>query len=39
MNVFNIAVVSALGLLTATTWAAEPTPKITLVGRPVPPAR
>ena len=36
MNVFNIAVVSTLGLLTAYAWAAEPTPKISLVGRPVP---
>ncbi len=36
MNVLKTAVVSTVALLAATVWAAEPTPAVNLVGRPVP---
>ena len=36
MNVLKPSVVSILALLATTSWAAEPTPKVNLVGRPVP---
>ena len=35
MNVLKTAAVSAWALLAATPWAAEPVPKVNLVGRPV----
>ena len=36
MNVLKIALVSSFALLAATAWAAEPPPKVSLVGRLVP---
>ena len=36
MNVLETAVVGASALLATTPWAAEPTPTVNLVGRPVP---
>ena len=36
MNILKTSVVSTLALLITTAWAAEPTPTINLVGRPVP---
>ena len=36
MNILKTSVVSTLALLITTAWAAEPTPTVNLVGRPVP---
>ena len=36
MNVLNTAVLTVLALVAATPWAAEPTPKVNLIGRPAP---
>ena len=35
MNVFKPAIVSVLALLTAASWAADPAPKVSLIGRAV----